>query len=640
MHVKARFNLVAGSALLGFAYASAHAQPRNDTVAAFAAGDWWTINRDAAATRYAPLDEIDTTNVASLAEAWTYALAGGSTAVPLVVGGVMYLPNGGSVVALDGATGEAIWSHALSGSGGRRATASTRGVSYWPGDGERTPRILLTSGANLVALDAATGEPVPEFGTNGLVAMGVGYGGTPTIYRHVAIVGASVVEVPSGPAGNTRAFDVRTGEKLWEFASVAQPGQPGHETWLDDGWEGLSGTNMWAFAAPVDAERGIVYVPLSSPAPNYYGGARPGANAYGNSIVAIDAVSGEYRWHFQTVHHDLWDSDMPSAGALFDVVVNGERTPAIGHVGKTSYFFVLDRATGKPLIDVEERPVPQGDVPGEWYSPTQPFPVRPEPLSRVSFDVETDLVRAEDTTPEHVAACRELIERSGGMRNEGPFTPFLFKAADAPPRSTVQLPGGTGGVNWGGIAVDLESGYAFANAQSGALIGWVEEKVPGGNYGRGTQGSDQRYDRASIGGPGPYANFNAPLGGYDESGRGVGPSLPCYRPPWAELVAVDTNRGAIVWSVPLGLNTALPEGKQLVGGSGSAGPTVTAGGLVFVGATGDGRFRAFDARTGEELWSAELGAQGNANPMSYTSRAGKQHIAIVAGNRVAVYALP
>ena len=640
MHVKERFNLAAGSALLGFACAGAYAQTGADA-AAFAAGDWWTINRDAAATRYAPLAQIDTRNVANLVEAWSYELAGNSTAVPLVIGGIMYLPSGGNVVALDGATGEVVWSRSLANPGGRRATASTRGVSYWPGDGERAPRILVTSGANLVALDAATGEPVAEFGTNGVAPMGVGYGGTPTIYRHVAIVGAGVGEVPKGPPGNTRAFDVRTGEKLWEFSSIAQPGQPGHDTWLDDGWQGLSGTNMWAFAAPVDVERGLVYVPLSSPAPNYYGGARLGANAYGNSIVAIDAVSGEYRWHFQTVHHDIWDADMPSAGALFDFVgADGARRPAIGHVGKTSYFFVLDRETGEPLVDVEERPVPQGDVPGEWYSPTQPFPVRPGPLSRVSFDVENDLVRPEDTTPEHVAACLDLIERSGGMRNEGPFTPFLFKAADAPPRTTVQLPGGTGGVNWGGVAVDLASGYVFANAQSGSLVGWVEEKVPGGNYGRGTQGSDQRYDRASIGGPGPYASFTAPLRGYDENGRGVGASAPCYRPPWAELVAVDPNRGEIVWSVPLGLNRDLPEGKQLVGGSGSAGPTVTAGGLVFVGATSDQLFRAFDAKTGEELWSAPLGGQGNANPMSYASRDGKQHVAIVAGNRVAAFALP
>ena len=650
---------LAAAVALSLAWSVAGAQTAaNDGRSAaepFAPGDWATINGDAAATRYSPLDQINRDNVGALSEAWTYELNGASTAVPLVVEGVMYLPSGDRVVALDGDSGDEIWVHVLTPErqtrdgaasaspvpmrGGR---ASTRGVAYWPGDGEHAPRILFTSGARLIALEAETGERAADFGDGGAVDVDVAYGGVPVVYRHVAIIGASVGELPQGDPGNVRAFDIRTGEKLWEFWTVPRPGEPYNETWEDGSWEGRSGTNMWAFSAPVDVELGLVYVPISSPSPNYYGGGRPGTNVFGNSIVALDALTGEYAWHFQTVRHDIWDADMPSAGSLFDFVhEDGRTTPAIAHVGKTSYLFVLDRATGEPLIEVEDRPVPAGDVPGEWYSPTQPFPVRPEPLSRVSFDPDRDLVRPEDTTPEHAAACRELMERSGGFYNEGPFTPFLYKAPDAPPKSTIQLPGGTGGVNWGGVAIDRQTGIAYVNAHDTSLVGWVEDRDPEGNYGRGTQASDQPYDRASINGPGPYASFNAPIGGeFDEAGRAVGPTAPCYRPPWARLTAIDPSKGEIVWQAVLGLDENLPEGKQLVGDSGSAGPSVTAGGLVLVGATNDRRFRAFDSATGEELWSVRLEGNANANPMSYLSGSGKQHVAVIAGDRVMVYALP
>jgi quinoprotein glucose dehydrogenase len=621
---------------------------------AFAPGDWTTINGDPSATRYSPLDQIHRGNVGKLEAAWSYTLNGASTAVPLVIAGVMYLPSGDRIVALDGDTGSVVWEHLLTPARSpvegaadspvrtRAARASTRGVSYWPGDGEHAARVLFTSGSTLMALDAETGERATGFGDRGTVDVGVAYGGTPVIYRHAAIIGANVGEIPKGDPGNIRAFDVRSGVRLWEFWTVPRPGTPYNETWADGSWDGRSGTNMWAFSAPVDVELGLVYVPVSSPSPNYYGGGRPGTNVFGNSIVALDALTGEYVWHFQTVRHDIWDSDMPSAGALFDFVhEDGRTTPAIAHVGKTSYLFVLNRATGEPLIDVEDRPVPAGEVPGEWYSPTQPFPVRPGPLSRVSFDPDKDLVRPQDTTPEHATACREVLERSGGLHNEGPFTPFLYKAPDAPPKATIQLPGGTGGVNWGGVAIDAESGLVYVNAHDTSLVGWVEDRDPEGNYGRGTQASDQPYDRASINGPGPYASFNAPIGGeFDDQGRAVGPTAPCYRPPWARLTAVDPNKGEIVWQAVLGLDENLPAAKQLVGDSGSAGPSVTAGGLVFVGATSDRRFRAFDSATGQELWSARLEASANANPMSYLSASGKQHVAVIAGDRVTVFALP
>jgi glucose dehydrogenase len=683
-----------------------------------APGDWANINRDSGATRFSPLTQITPANVANLRQAWTFAGAGGSS-VPVVVDGVMFLSAGRRVVALDADSGKEVWAYTIEpatpvggaalpappaappaapapggqaapggagrggpggaggpgGGGGRGGgpTASQRGLSYWPGDGANGPRILFMAGNRLMAVDAASGTPVKSFGENGGVVVGsVSYGGTPTIYRNVAIIGAATQEVPQGPPGNPRAFDVVTGKKLWEFWSVAQPGQPGHETWgqassnNSSGWQNRSGANMWAFHAPVDVERGIVYIPIGSPATNYYGGDRPGLNAYGNSIIAVEATTGKYLWHFQTVHHDIWDTDMPTAGALFDFTVNGKRVPAIAHVGKSSYVYVLDRLTGRPLIPVEERPVPAGDVPTEWYSPTQPIPTRPRPLSRVSFKPETDLVRPEDTTPEHVAACRAMMERAGGYYNAGPFTPFMFKALDAPPKSTIQSPGGTGGVNWGGMSMNPATGVFYVNAQNTTLVGWVQprplaqlDKASGEmrrvDFAGESRGSDHPYDRGSLGGLGPFFTFSAPLYGADATGRPLpappgrnnNPNTSCVRPPWAKLYAVNASTGEILWESVLGLNENLPEGKQLAGSGGSAGPTATAGGVVFVGATSDGRFRAFDAKTGKELWVTKTppGPNGNspaanANPMSYQGKSGKQYVAVVAGGTVVTYALP
>lgn len=597
-------------------------------------GDWWTIDRDAAATRFSPLDEINKSNVAQLREAWSYPFRAFNTAVPLVVDGTMYFPAGNRVVALDADTGQEKWVYTIPNAGEQPRNASTRGVGYWAGDGSTPARILVMAGSTMLALDAATGQPAAGFGENGMIDAGVSYGGAVTIAGDVAVIGAATLENPIGVPGNPRGFDVRTGRKLWEFQTVPQAGEPFNETW-GNGWKGRSGTNMWAFSAPVDLERGTVILPISSPAPNYWGGERPGTNLFGNSLVAVDFRTGEYKWHFQTVHHDIWDIDMPSAGPLIEV--NGE--PAIAHVGKSSLFYVLDRETGEPLLPVEERPVPAGDVPGEYYHPTQPIPVKTPPLSRVSMTYD-DIVDAEDTTPEHAAACRAMWDKAGGYLNFGIFTPFFFKQAGAPPRSTIQLPGGTGGVNWGGAAADPRTGTVFVNAQDTSLVGWVERKETDESYSFDANDTDQPYDRASVDGKGPFFSFSAPISGqYDENGRAQGPQAPCYKPPWGELVAVDANSGAIKWSVPLGVIDELPEGKRLVGNSGSAGPTATAGGLVFVGATNDRRFRAFDADTGQQLWEAQLRANANANPMSYRGKSGKQYVAINAGGTIVSYSL-
>lgn len=601
--------------------------------------NWTAYGRDSAGTRFSPLTEIDTENVSGLRQAWSLTLAEDSgnnpQVTPIVVDGVMYLPAGGNkALALEAASGEPLWRYELP----PGMTTTARGVAYWPGDNERAPRILLTAGPRLVALDAASGEPVAEFGDAGIVEIAVPWNGVPTIYEHVAILGATVGEVALGAPGDTRAYDVRSGDHIWDFHTVPLPGELGHETWLDHGWRNRSGVNVWAWYMTLDAERGILYMPVASAAGNYWGGDRPGDNLFSNSIVAVDALTGEYLWHFQTVHHDLWDADMPSPPVLVDIVQDGETIPALASVGKTAYMFILNRVTGEPIFGVEERPVPQGDVPGEWYSPTQPFPVKPvEPLSRVSFDRELDMVRPEDTSAQHVEECEALWERSGGFHNEGPYTPFSFHAEGEPPRSTIQLPGGTGGVNWGGAAVDPHTGFVYVNAHDTSLVGWVERKRPSLNYGRGTEGSNIPYDRGSVNGAGPYFSFSAQL--KDDDGN-VLATLPCYRPPWARLVAVDANTGEIAWASTLGLTEALPEGRQLTGGSGSAGPTVTAGGLVFVGATNDQRLRAFDSRTGRELWAVKLDSTVNANPMSYLGRDGRQYVAAVATDTLVVFALP
>jgi quinoprotein glucose dehydrogenase len=613
-----------------------------------AAGDWPMYSRDFAGTRFSPLAAIDVRNVGRLTQAWSLPVArdpsddadaegpaGNPQATPIAVDGVLYLPvRGNGVAALDGASGAELWRFTLPSFLGTTA----RGVAYWPGDGDSGPRILFMAGPTLVALDARTGRPAQGFGDDGIVQVAVPWNGVPLVHGSLAIVGADAGEVALGAPGDTRAFDVRTGKHVWSFHTVPLPGEVGHDTWLDQGWRNRSGVNVWAWYMTLDAERGLLYMPVSSAAGNYWGGDRPGANLFANSIVAVDAATGRYRWHFQTVHHDLWDLDLPNPPVLVDFRRNGVLVPGLVSVGKSAYAFILDRATGEPVFGVEERPVPRGSVPGEWYSPTQPFPVRPAaPFARVEFVKERDLVRPEDTTPQHAAACEALWERSGGFYNAGPYTPFGFHRAGDPPRTTLQLPGAGGGVNWGGAAADPTRGVVYMHSHDTSLVGWIEEKRPGENYGRGTQGSTIPYDRGSVDGAGPYFSFTAPL--TDDAGK-VLISLPCYRPPWSRLVALDPASGETLWQTTLGVTPELPADRQLTGGSGSAGPTVTAGGLVFVGATNDKRFRAFDARNGREVWSVQLPAQVNANPMSYLGKDGRQYVAAVVDDTLVAFALP
>jgi quinoprotein glucose dehydrogenase len=596
------------------------------------AGDWPMFNRDLAGTRYSPLKQITGKNVSTLRQTWSYRLqpagfrfataSGTSELTPIVVNGLMYISAQTRVVALNPETGQEIWNYRVP-----SGQASPRGVAWWPGNGQAPARILFTAGRNLVALNAATGKVDPGFGNEGTVDMVVPYNGVPTIFGDVITVGASTGERENGPPGDTRAYDARTGAKLWEFQSVPQPGQPGHESWLDEGWKGRSGTNVWAWYMTADEGRGILYMTFGAPTANYYGGDRPGANLFGNSIVAVDAATGKYMWHFQVVHHDLWDFDLPPAPVLVDLIQNGKRIPALAEVGKSGYMFILNRVTGESVFGVEERPVPKGDVPGEWYSPSQPFPFKPPALARVSMRRE-DLVTPEDTTPEHAKACQELWDKAGGYYNDGPFSPFLFHQEGTPPRYSIQFPGGTGGASWGGMAVDPRSDFVFVQTHDAPLTGWVEKKKADGRY----ENVNLPYDRPSPGGGG----LSAPL--KDAAGRTV--NVPCFQPPWSRILAVNANTGEIAWRTTLGTNEALPERKRNVGGAGSAGPIATAGGLVFIGAAQDARFRAFDSNDGKELWSTKLERMANAVPITYASRKGKQYVAVTATDTLVVFALP
>ncbi|MCL6252000.1 PQQ-binding-like beta-propeller repeat protein [Altererythrobacter sp. KTW20L] len=610
-------------ALAGAAGGTASAQVPGEQPA-----DWPRYARDDWGTRFSPLDQIDTGNVGQLEQAWNMVLrpdGGGGLlggTVPIVVDGVMYLPLGNGVVALQAHTGRELWRHVPEGGGLIR-----RAVSWWPGEGANGPRLFYSFGTGLRALDPATGQVDTSFGTNGETLFdGAPYGYPPSIFGNVMVIGASVGEMPRGTPGNTRAYDARTGAKLWEFNSVPQPGEVGHETWLDDGWDGRSGTNMWIWYTTADPATDTVYITLGSPSPNYYGGDRPGDNLFGNSIVALDMQTGAYKWHFQTIHHDLWDWDLPAPPVLFDAVVDGVTIPALSETGKPGLMYILNRETGEPIHGINEMLVAPGDVPGEWYSPTQPIPVLPKPLSRMWWTTD-DVVTAEDTTPEHAQACRALLDSYGGrFFNAGPFTPFFLHKPGDPPRASINMPH-NGGSNWGGSAADPRSGIIYINTTESGAIGWVEERDPEGDYGRGTAASNQRYDRGSLAGPGAYSSFSASY--QTDDGQRV--NLPCIRPPWGRLHAVDGNSGEILWSSILGTTPQLPEGRQDTGSNNTfGGPIATAGGLLFIGATNDAVLRAFDAASGAELWGATLPYAAQTVPITYQGSDGRQYVAVVA----------
>ncbi|HYL38870.1 MAG TPA: pyrroloquinoline quinone-dependent dehydrogenase [Bryobacteraceae bacterium] len=566
--------------------------------------DWPAYGRDPAGTKFSPLDQITPKNVAQLAVAWTYHSGepGGTwEETPIVVGGVMYFASQKNrVIALDAESGRELWTYDPK----TPRVSEHRGVSYWIGDKQHPPRIILATAARLIALDAKTGKPVPDFGDNGEVNLRAGVAddyprahyaitSPPAIYQNLVILGPSTQEGPSkGPSGDPRAFDALTGKLVWRFHAVPQPGEPGNDTWGPEGWKDRAGPSAWGGMA-VDTERGLLFVPLGNPADSFYGADRKGQNLYANSIVALDAATGKLRWYFQLVHHDIFDLDASAPPALIEATQNGKRVPAVAEFSKNGLLYVLDRMTGKPIWGVEERPVPKSDTPGEESWPTQPFPLKPPLLSRMSLTKE----ELSNISPESHAYCVEQFEK---YKTLGPFTPF----SDKEPRLT--FPSSIGGANWAGVSFDPKLGYVFVNFSNLGQMGLMATTPPGS--------------------PMPYRNSLAYSRFVDKDG------YPCNRPPWGELAAVDTKTGDIAWRVPLGSYEELEaKGLKNTGATNLGGAISTAGGLVFIGATNDQHFRAFDSRTGKLLWETRLEADGNATPMTYQGRNGKQYVVIVVG---------
>jgi glucose dehydrogenase len=577
------------------------------SVAISAQNDWKTYGNDPGHQRFSTLTQITPANVAQLAKAWEFDTKSPGRKwqnTPVVIDGTMYitLQNGG-VVALEPETGKEVWRFETPVRG-----RSVRAVAYWPGDAGASARLLYGAGDKLIALDPKNGRIIEGFGTKGvaevhpggLPARGGGFGGAgfqlsspPAIYKNLAILGGSQSEgAVVGPPGDPQAFDVKTGKRVWQFHAVARPGERNFGTW-GEGWKDRGGPAIWG-QITVDTERGLVFLPTGNPGGSFYGGDRPGDNLYTVSVLALDANTGEYKWHYQTTRHDIFDSDLAAAPALIDVVRNGQAVPAVAQITKMGgMLFILDRVTGKPIFGVEDRKVPPSQVPGERTSPTQPFPIKPAPWARLAM-TKADITTV---TPESNKFCTAWWEREQ-MYNDGPYTPY------GPKGVSVVFSGTIGGGNWGGLAFNPQLGLIFVNTTNLATLGRMVADPGGEGY---------RNEMA-------YTRF------WDDN------KYPCQQPPWGELVAVSANTGDVVWKIPFGIYPELvAKGIPPTGTPNLGGPIATASGLVFIGATKDARFRAYDAKTGKELWYAQLEAAGGATPMTFMGRNGKQYVIIAAG---------
>ena len=611
---------------------------------AWCQSDWPMYGHDYSSTRYSPLKQINSQNVQNLVRAWTYHMkkdgpqpkaagavskGGGrrsSEATPIVVKGTLYMPTPyGTVIALEPETGREVWSYKLN-----HGRPAGRGVSYWSGDAKIPPSILFgTSDGRLISLNAETGKPTTGFGVDGAVDIKSDVlNGFPdaqfditspvTIYKDLAITGGQVQESPgAGASGDTRAWDVHTGKQVWRFHSVPHAGEVGNDTWPSESWKNRSGTNVWGLMS-VDVERGLLFLPYGSPSYDFYGADRKGENLFGNSLVALNADNGKLAWYFQAVHHDTWDYDLESAPVLMDVVQRGDKIPAVAIIGKSGLMFILDRRNGHSIFGVEERPVPGSDVPGEQSWPTQPFPLKPPPLGRHSFSPD-EIARV---TPEQEKYCTDLLATEGGMKTGGPYTHYGTKL-------TVVFPGTLGTTNWPGMSYNPELGFLFVNTVDIADVAKIA---------KAEDGSDPAYERTS------------PWGVYARFWNGD-KFWPCQQPPWGQLWAINANTGDVAWKVPLGIVEELEaKGIRGTGTLNFGGSIATAGGLVFIAATDDQRFRAFDAATGKELWVTKLETGSYTVPMTYQGKNGKQYVVTVAsggsfydttaGDSVIAFALP
>ncbi len=675
-------------------------------VASFATStDWRTTGGDAGNRRYSPLDQINRDNVQTLRVAWIYHTGDSASqiqATPIVADGVLYTTTPAlAVVALRADSGTLLWRFDPF-AGREREVHANRGVAYWSDSAER--RIFFSAGRRLYALDASSGRPVVGFGGSGWVDLAAGLSrdvgdayvvatSPGVVYQDLLIQGARVGEGEGSAPGDIRAYDVHTGRIRWTFHTIPHPGEPGYETWPADAWKTAGGANSWA-GMSLDVDRGIVYVPTGSATPDFYGGDRHGANLFANTLLALDAKTGKRLWHFQTVHHDLWDRDLPAAPNLLTVTRAGKRVDALAQITKSGFVFVFDRVSGKPLFPVEERAVPASDLIGEQAWPTQPVPLAPAPFARQSI-ADADLTELSPSA--HAAA----LKRFRTLRHDDLFAP--------PSREgTIVLPGFDGGGEWGGAAVDRDAGVIYVNASDVpwiAAMREVRDSAPpniartgaevyaatcASCHGVDRRGKDRAPSLLDVGarlsaaqihdvinrGRGfmpAFANLPenekeaviayllgreseattpsrdssahratafAPAGssrsrphyeflGYERWRDSAG--YPAIKPPWGTLSAIDLNTGQYLWRIPLGEHAALTEkGVPITGTEQYGGPIVTAGGLVFIAATQDEKFRAFDKSTGRLLWEAPLPAAGYATPSTYAVR-GKQYVVIAAG---------
>jgi quinoprotein glucose dehydrogenase len=566
--------------------------------------DWPVYGGQKAGDRYSGLTQINRKNVRRLKVAWTYDTGekGGLQTSPLIVGQTMfvYTPTQ-KVVALDAATGKELWRF----DSGLRSTQADRGFSFWMSGEEKI--LFADVSYNIWALDPDTGKPIASFGDGGKIDLREGLGTespvgqvtvtTPgVVYKDLLITGFRTAEAKPAAHGDIRAYDVHTGALRWAFHTIPHPGEQGYETWPAQAWKYTGAANNWA-GMVVDEQRGIVYVPTGSAASDFYGADRAGNDLYANTLLALDANTGKRLWHFQGVHHDMWDRDFPSPPALVTVKHDGQAVDAVAQTTKHGVLYLFDRVTGKPLFPVEERNFPASDTPGEWTSPTQPMPTTQEPYARQRLTEEMLTTR----TPE---AHAWAVEQFKTFRSDGQFVPLSRD------RQTVVFPGFDGGAEWGGPAVDVTTGVIYINSNDIAWTGGLEEQQG--------EGKDASFDRYRFTG---YAKFLDPDG------------YPAIVPPWGTLNAIDLNTGKYLWKVPLGEYPELAaKGMKNTGSENYGGPVVTAGGLVILGATiYDHKMRAFDSKTGKLLWEYVMPAAGNATPAMYMVD-GKQYLAIATSN--------
>ena len=580
-------------------------------------------------SQYSSLSQITKSNVKQLAVAWSYSTGDNVQYLfnPLVVDGVMYVEaKNNSLVALDAVTGRELWAHAFQG------PVTSRGMNYWESKDRSDRRIFTTNGGFLTAIDARTGQTVQSFGDNGRTDLRTGLDRDLTdvppiqtnnpgrIYEDILIMplmrsGADYSYVP----GDIHAYSVRTGKLLWQFHTVPRPGEFGYDTWPKDFWTRSGGGINWN-ELTIDEKRGIAYIPTGTGKWDHYGADRIGQNLFANSIIALDARNGKRLWHFQTVHHDLWDYDLPAGPKLLTVKHDGKNVDVVIQPTKHGFLFVLDRVTGQPLWPIEERPVPKSDVPGEQAWPTQPFPTKPPPFARQALtekDVSPFMPEAEQAT------WREKIRNA---RNEGLFTPPSM-------RGTVTIPGVGGGASWGTAAVDPTKGYLYIVSKDAPAI--VTITLPG-NSAADQKGKAVPHAPPKTPVDGEFMHYTAPYTQFvSQSSR-----LPSLSPPWFQLTAYDLNAGTIRWQIPYGTVPSLAaQGHSDTGvvQQQRGGPVVTATGLIFA-ATNDKKLRVYDTDNGKVIWETDLPASAEGVPAVYEA-GGREYIAlcVAAGNGPGAY---